>query len=290
MKRAILLVVLLLLAFAALAVPSVHSVDKSQEVKPASKLLSPDEIRQLNRNIQWIQKNSSEIDRRMFDLGSKQFEVSWTIWYSWYLFIAILLALGGTAYYGVYTTLRRQVQKAAKEVMEEEVLYLKTVIHRSAAYLALMHAEDPTDSPRKHYLALGTKFAEDSYKRADELIKQVQRGGRSEENPNLETYQGALATAQSNLAWAISQKEKLDDSDKREARRLARAFYEFATKSDRYHLIDTYAWVLILCGADEDEKKQGREILGKLIKREDLPPEWREGRRQKFRGLFGEDP
>lgn len=94
MKKTSLLVVLLaLFASAPPLVQSVYSIEKPKETKPENKPLSPDDLRELSRKIEWLQKNSREIDRRMFDLGSKQFEVSWTIWYSWYLLLAIILGI-----------------------------------------------------------------------------------------------------------------------------------------------------------------------------------------------------
>jgi len=273
---------------------SVHSVEKPKETKTESRPLSANEIHKLNKNIEWIQKNSSEIDRRIFDLGSKQFEVSWTIWYSWYLLVTFLtlflLGLGAAIYGILYRILKNRVEKAAEEIMEQEGLYLKSVIYRSGAYLALMHAEEHSGPARKHYLELGTEFAEDSYKRSLELIELARKRNVLRDSPQFKTYENALTYAQNNLAWAISHKENPDDSDKREARRLAMSIYEMAKKDDDYLGLDTCAWVFILCGASDDEKKNGREILRGLIAREDLPPDWRHTKAEKFRELFNEDP
>lgn len=292
MKKTPPLVVLFaLLAFASPLAQSVHSLGKPKETKAESKSLSPGEIREFNKKIEWIQKNSSEIDRRMFDLGSKQFDVSWTIWYSWYLLGGLLVALGGLIYGILYRVLKSRVENAAKEKMEEEGLFLKTIIHTNTCYLALMHADAHGDQLREKFLELGITIADDSHKRAQELIDLVRTKGTLEENnPQFKKYKAALATAQSNLAWARSQKANPTDADKRVARQLAKAFYDFAVSSDEYHEIDTYAWVLILCGVDENEKKRGREILRDLIAREDLPPSWREGRLKAFRERFNQDP
>lgn len=208
-KTSSLVVLLALLAFALPLAKSVHSLEKPKETKVESKSLSPDEIREFNKKIEWIQKNSSEIDKRMFDLGSKQFEVSWTTWYSSYLLLAIILTIVGVVLTLVGWIGKVWAEKYVKEMLDQEIDRLKKEMfsHESRIHgyfywrqrnldRAILHTEDAvkfsTKGSEDYWKAVNNLayfYAEkgdvthraDAIEMADELRKQfTKEGGRLE--------------------------------------------------------------------------------------------------------------
>src|SRR5574337_542252 len=114
-----------LFAFAPSQALSVYSNEKPKETKADVKSLSPSEVREFNKKIEWIQNNSSDIDRRMFDLGSKQFDISSTIWANNWALLTYLLALGvavGGAMGGIlYVILKILVLRTAEKRIKAKV-------------------------------------------------------------------------------------------------------------------------------------------------------------------------
>ena len=290
MKFPALALLVVLLVFLSQPALSIHPMETPKGTKTETRPLSASEIREFNKNIQWIQKNSSEIDRRMFDLGSKQFEVSWTIWYSWYLLVALLVAIGGVIYVVLWRALKREVVEAARETMKEETLYLHTLVNRNICFLALQLFEEHQEPLRKRYLEVATEFATKGNNYAEELIKVIEKEAMTKyDRTRFEEYEKQLAASRNNLAYCLSQKADANDSERRDARRLAKAFYEYARKHDHYHLLDSYAWVVIRFGANEAERNQGRDILRELLAREDIPSGWREARRKRYKDIIGSE-
>jgi hypothetical protein len=180
MKRAIRLVVLLLVfAYVLLLAQPLRPAEKPQEAAPANKPLSTEEIRQLNSNIEWIRKNSSDIDRRMFDLGSKQFDISWTMWYTGYLALAIMMGVlavvltlvGWLGTIWARSYVERYMEKASKETLARE--------HGIMGYFSWIHGlHDRAINLSEQSLQLSTEGSADYWMAVNNLAYfYAERGG-----------------------------------------------------------------------------------------------------------------
>lgn len=253
-------------------------LQKGQESPKAvvSSPLSPAELRDLRERIEWVQKNYAELDRKILEIGKHTFDISWTMWYTFYLLMGLQVAVLGLLGYGAYRSiragLRRSIQTQASSLMREQALDSRMRVRF-----------DLTDTLGQFYEFLPQVPGSQLLNMIIEVGEYVLRDTENLRKEFGEKYENYVLIAKNNLAYLLTLAGQ--PVNKSRAHSLAQDPYDNAAKfGNDFHWIDTYAWVwIVFAGENVEETQRGRSIIEELLKRPDIPDDWKRRRSEKLR-------
>lgn len=176
--------------------------------------------------------------------------------------------LGAAMYVWISSALDKRVEKKVNE--QVNVASAKFYMELSYIYWGAYEVDGKFVKVKKSDLGLAVEQSENALKKVNLLDEKK--------------FESHVCVAKNNLAYHLAVRKYADDAER--AISLAKYAYDRVWKydyKDTYRYVETYAFVLIRLG-DQEQKKDGVNILKKTLKRGDLPDSAKKCIRQKYSG------